>query len=99
MVEDKESMKDLKADKTVKISAKTGEGIKELQDVLEEILKNRKVYLEHTFSYQDAGHIQTIRKYGQLISEEYTEGGILVKAYIPKDISETILSKIKVTVE
>ncbi len=95
LVEEKEAMKDLKADKTVKISAKSGEGIKELQDVLEEVLKDRKVYLEHTFSYQDAGYIQTIRKYGQLLSEEYTEGGILVKAYIPKEISETILSNLR----
>lgn len=95
LVEDQESMKDLKADKTVKISAKSGEGIDELLHVLEEILRNRKVYLEYTFQYQDAGNIQMIRKYGQLISEEYTEGGILVKAYVPKDISDIILSKIK----
>lgn len=93
LVQDQEPMKDLKADKAVKISAKSGEGTKELLDALEEILRNRKVYLEHTFSYQEAGNIQLIRKYGQLLSEEYSEGGILVKAYVPKDISDIIVSK------
>ena len=34
----------------------------------------------------EAGKIQTIRKYGQLLSEEYTGDGIAVKAYVPHEI-------------
>ena len=34
--------------------------------------------------YSDGGEVNRIRKYGQLISEEYSEDGILVKAYVPK---------------
>ena len=40
------------------------------------ILRNRKIYLEKVFSYQEAGRIQTIRKYGQLLKEEYREDGV-----------------------
>ena len=34
----------------------------------------------------DAGKIQTIRKYGQLLEEEYQEDGIAIKAYVPHSI-------------
>ena len=30
--------------------------------------------------------IQTIRKYGQLLEEEYQEDGIAVKAYVPAEL-------------
>ena len=63
--------RDLKADHQVRISAKTGEGIDELVGTLEKVLRSRKVYLERVFSYREAGKLQTIRKYGELISEEY----------------------------
>ncbi len=91
MVATKEPMKDLKADKTVRISAKCGNGIPELLEIIEEILREQKTLIEHTFSYQDARNIQLIRKYGQLLIEEYREDGIFVKAYVPKDIANRIL--------
>lgn len=76
-------LKDVKAEYQVSISAKTGEGIDQLKDILEMILRNQKVYLEKVYSYQEAGRIQMIRKHGELLSEEYGEDGITVKAYIP----------------
>lgn len=91
LVQEEEPMKDLKADKTVKISAKQGVGVVELLYLIEEVLREAKVLLEHTFSYQDAGSIQLIRKYGQLLEEEYQEGGIFVKAYVPKDIANQLV--------
>lgn len=91
MVETNEPMKDLKADKTVRISAKNGDGVPELLEIIEEILRNQKILIEHTFSYQDAGNIQQIRKYGQLLIEEYREDGIFVRAYVPKDIANRIV--------
>lgn len=75
--------KDLAADYQLSVSAKTGEGIRDLKDTLESILRNQKVYLEMVYSYQEAGRIQMIRKYGELLSEEYGESGIVVKAYVP----------------
>ena len=75
--------KDLTADYQLAISAKTGEGIETLKDTLETILRNQKVYLEKVYPYHEAGRIQAIRKYGELLSEEYGEDGITVKAYVP----------------
>ncbi len=83
-------IKDFKADKSVKISAKQMKGLDELQDIFEEILRERKILIERVFSYQDAGKIQVIRKYGQLLEEEYQEEGIYVKAYLPRDIYNRI---------
>lgn len=80
------SLKDIRADFTLKISAKYGDGLPNLLETIETILKERKIYIERTFSYQDAGEIQRIRKYGQLLEEEYREDGIFVKAYVPKEI-------------
>lgn len=74
--------KDLAADYQMAISARTGEGIQELKDTLESILRNQKIYLEKVYAYQEAGKIQMIRKYGELLSEEYGDGGITVKAYV-----------------
>ncbi len=79
-------IRDFHADKTVKISAKTGAGLKELLDTLENVLQERKVYIERVFSYQEAAKLQVIRKYGQLLEEEYREDGIFVKAYVPKEV-------------
>ncbi|MGN0507117.1 MAG: GTPase HflX [Lachnospiraceae bacterium] len=81
-----EARKDLKADEVVKTSAKTGEGIPELLEVLERILRENKVLVEHVFPYSETGKIQQIRKYGELLAEEYREDGTYVKAYLPKAV-------------
>ena len=67
--------RDMSADYKVKLSAKTGEGIGELLDLFAVILRNRRIYFEKVFAYRDAGRIQTIRKSGQLLSEEYQDDG------------------------
>ena len=78
--------RDFHADKILKMSAKTGEGIEDLKKTIETILQNQRVYLEHIFSYKDAGKIALIRKFGEIKSEEYTDDGISIKAYIPAEI-------------
>ncbi len=83
-------IKDFKADRAVKISAKELTGLDELREAFEEILRERKILLERIFSYQDAGKIQLIRKYGQLLEEEYQAEGIYIKAYLPKDVYNRI---------
>lgn len=83
-------LKDFKADRTVKIAAKTGLGLENLMDTIEELLKEQKIYIERTYPYQEAGKLQAIRKYGQLISEEYREDGIFVKAYVPKEVYNSL---------
>ena len=75
------------------ISAKTGAGLQELTDILEMILRNRKVYLERVYPYQEAGRIQAIRRYGQLLSEEYREDGIFITAYVPAELYGNLAGK------
>ncbi|MBQ6814869.1 MAG: GTPase HflX [Lachnospiraceae bacterium] len=78
--------KDLKADYVIYGSVKSGKGLDKLVDTIESVLKERSVYIEHVFSYNEAGKLQLIRKYGQLIAEEYTGEGIKVTANVPNDI-------------
>ena len=79
-------MRDSNADHTLKVSAKTGEGLEDLKALLGKILSEEQIYVEKLFGYQEAGKIQLIREYGQLLSEEYTDTGILVKARVPQEI-------------
>ena len=78
--------RDFQADYVLKISAKTGEGLEEFKQVMEKILTENQIYLERNYGYQEAGKIQLIRKYGQLLAEEYTPEGIYVKARVPASI-------------
>lgn len=79
-------IRDFQADKIVQISAKTGEGLDKLMEAVEDVLREQKIYIERVYSYQESGKIQLIRKYGELLSEEYKEDGIHVKAYVPQEI-------------
>lgn len=90
---DGEFPRDLQSDYQVQISAKTGDGLGQLIDTLEKVLRSQKVYLEKVFSYQEAGKIQTIRNYGELLSEEYQADGIAVKAYVPAEMFASMLEK------
>lgn len=79
-------IRDFKADHIANISARTGQGLDALQSVIEQILRERKIEISRTYSYADAGKIQLIRKYGELLAEEYREDGIFVHAFVPKEL-------------
>ena len=79
-------LRDFKSDYSLKISARTGQGLEELGELLARLLAEDQIYVERICPYQEAGKIQLIREYGQLLSEEYTETGILVKARVPREI-------------
>ena len=85
-VEEEKIFRDFQADYVLKISARTGQGLTEFKEVMEKILTENKIYLERNYGYQEAGKIQLIRKYGQLLVEEYTSEGIHVKARVPASI-------------
>ena len=92
MEENMELPRDFHADKVLKMSAKTGEGIEDLKKTVEDILQKQRVYLEHVFSYKDAGKIAIVRKFGEILSEEYIDEGISIKAYIPAEIFGKVIS-------
>nr|WP_330405727.1 GTPase HflX [Faecalicatena contorta] len=80
------SFRDFQADYSILSSAKTGQGLEELKEVLLEIIRREQIYIERLYPFSDAGKIQLIRKYGQLLEEEYVAEGIFVKGYVTKEI-------------
>jgi GTP-binding protein HflX len=82
--------KDLQADHTICGSIKKRDGLDKLVDALETVISERNVYIEKILPYNEAGKVQLIRQFGQLISEEYVEEGVAVKANIPKELEGRI---------
>lgn len=83
--------RDMHSDYRVKISAKTGEGIPSLLSALQSVLRSRQIYFEKVFPYTEAGRIQSIRKSGRLLTEEYRDDGIHVSAYVPAELFEKLI--------
>lgn len=85
-VTEPEVLRDFRAEYVLKTAVKTGQGLEELKEVLEKVITEDQIYLERVLGYQEAGQVQMIRKYGQLLSEEYTPEGIEIKARVPRTI-------------
>lgn len=83
---DDEPLHDFRADKILQISAAKNEGLDKVKDIISELLRENKIYIERVISYSDAGIIQLVRKQGELISEEYVPEGIAIKAYVPMEV-------------
>ena len=94
-VEEQEGQKDFQADKSLKISARSGQGLEELKEALEEILREDKQLLEGIFPYDQGGQLTVIRKYGELLEEEYGEQGIYVKAFVPAELYRNLEKNMK----
>ncbi len=94
-VEEQEGQKDFQADKSLKISARSGQGLEELKEALEEILREDKQLLEGIFPYDQGGQLTVIRKYGELLEEEYREQGIYVKAFVPAELYRNLEKNMK----
>jgi GTP-binding protein HflX len=96
LVDDTEIFRDFDADISTKISAKTGEGIDAFYAGLGKLLRESREYVDAVISYRDAAIVSEIRKMGQLISEEYEEDGVHIKAYVPKALINRITRAVKV---
>ncbi len=78
-------LKDLRADKTVRISAKMNTGIDNMLVILSDMLKENKVLLKEVFSYEEGNKAALLRKYGQVLEEEFRNEGIYVRAYLDRE--------------
>lgn len=83
-------LRDFRADHTARISARNDRDLETVKELLAQVLRENKTYMEHVFSYEEAGKIQVIRRQGELLSEEYTPEGIFVKAYIPVEVYDRL---------
>ncbi len=77
-------LRDARAQKCVRISAADGTGTGDLMLALSELLRESRIYMDRVLPYSDTAKLAEIRKYGQLITEEYGEDGIHVIAYVPR---------------
>lgn len=85
-LETKPILRDFKADYVVHGAIKKGIGIDDINEAIENAVKAMRVLYENVFTYAEAGKTGLIRKYGQLLEEEYKEDGIHVKAYVPTSL-------------
>lgn len=83
---DDEPLQDFRADHILMISAARNEGLNEIKELLQEMLREDKVYVERVVPYAQAGMIQLVREKGELVSEEYVPEGITIKAYVPMEV-------------
>ena len=87
---DKEQLRDFQADHVLQISAKNGQGLEKLKELLADVLREGQIYIERLVPYDQAGSIARIRKYGQVVQEEFLAEGISVKAYVPMEVYSQI---------
>ncbi len=75
---------DSRADKTIYISAKTGDGIEAFYKELLQIFREKRRFIDEVIPYTGGSRLDSIRKFGQILTEEYTPDGVHVTAYIEK---------------
>ena len=83
---DDEPLQDFRADHILMISAARNEGLNEIKELVQEMLREDKAYVERVVPYAQAGMIQLVREKGELVSEEYVPEGIAIKAYVPMEV-------------
>ncbi len=81
---------DEKAKRIVRISAKAGIGLDDLRVAISDILRSGRLFIEKVIPYDKAGLVSRIREKGELISEEYTQDGIAVIAYVPVEMEDML---------
>ncbi|MCI8567009.1 MAG: GTPase HflX [Lachnospiraceae bacterium] len=84
------TLRDLRADYSLQISAASGQGLDRLKEMLTAILRARRVYVERFYLYRDAGKMEQFHRYGQVLNEEYREEGIAVAGYLPAEMAAKI---------
>ena len=85
LLEEGEILRDFRADQTICISAKTGQGLEDVRMTLARLLREDKVLVEETFGYDRMQQLAVIRARGEILREEYTPDGVFVKALVPKN--------------
>lgn len=77
---------DKDADVSIRVSAKTGQGLDRFLEELGRILSRDQILIERTYGYADGAQVQLIRTYGQILEMEYRPEGTYVKAYVPRKV-------------
>lgn len=83
---DDDPLQDFRADHVLQISAAENAGLDAVKDVLQEMLREDKIYIERVIPYAQAGVLQLVRNKGELVSEKYVPEGISIRAYVPMEV-------------
>ncbi len=83
---DEEPLQDIRAKRTISISAKYRTGLEELKEALADLLREDNILIERIIPYQAAGMLQLVRRQGELLEESYEPDGIFVRAYVPMEV-------------
>ena len=83
---DDDPLQVFRADHVLQISAAENAGLDAVKDVLQEMLREDKIYIERVIPYAQAGVLQLVRNKGELVSEEYVPEGISIRAYVPMEV-------------
>lgn len=83
---DDDPLQDFRADHVLQISATENAGLDAVKDVLQEMLREDKIYIERVIPYAQAGVLQLVRNKGELVSEEYVPEGISIRAYVTMEV-------------
>ena len=79
---DKADMGEIGGVEGVRISAKRGEGFRELLEAVEKALPVQKARVKLLFPFRDIGQSAMVRENGTVFSEEYTDSGLLMDCLI-----------------
>ena len=66
-----------------------------MRRILARMLREDKIRIEHLVPYDQAGKIQQIRKYGELLTEEIPGGRIWVEAYVPAGMEQVACERVR----
>lgn len=72
---------DPKADTSMRISAKTGQGLDKFRDTVIQYLRQGKTYKEMFIPFTEAHNLYEIKASAEITEEKYTEEGIFIKGY------------------
>ena len=83
---DLEPLHDFRAGHELNLAAAKDIGLLELKQLLAELLRENKIYVERIIPYEKAGVLQHVRRQGELLEEAYKEDGIAIRAYVPMEV-------------
>lgn len=74
----------------VRLSAKTGEGIENMLQTIESLLKDFRSLIQVQIPYTEGTLLNLLHGKGEILSEEHTESGVFVEAYVNEEIKNRL---------
>lgn len=95
MVEEPDALREiaLSQPNTVCISSKSGEGINDMLQMLENVLSKQLVEIEAMLPYSEGDILGELRSVGVVSSIKYTPDGTYVHAHVPQSMSKKLFNR------